>query len=286
MRRIETEDATGRKAFMAIGAVTPPLSSDDDWLDNASIHSSVRERCHSKRCEWSGPLVMVVAKKGTIRVGVITEDGSVANHLAQQLCSQGISATRITASALGAKGKRPFDVLIVAEPIREVLDQLRGGELGRDLGILVAEKSQRPEIRAGWLEAGANDCISLPATAIELGARMRALGRRLGVHVGAKNVISAGRLELHLRNREAYLQGNRLELTSSEFDLLARLTECAGQVLSREQLLELTTGSVDESFERSIDVRVSRLRAKLGDDPRNPRMLKTVRGQGYLLRGT
>jgi len=233
----------------------------------------------------SGLSVMVVVRHRNIRVGLITEDGVVANHLAQQLSSQGLGPTRVAASALHTKDALTIEVLVVAEPIHEVLEQIRAGELGRALGVLVAEKSRRSEIRAGWLDAGANDCISLPTTAVELGARVRALGRRSGMRVGAKNIISVGRLELYVLRREAYLHDNRLELTSNEFDLLVKLAECAGQVLSRERLLELTKGSSDESFERAIDVQVSRLRAKLGDDARHPQMLKTVRGKGYLLRG-
>ena len=74
-----------------------------------------------------------------------------------------------------------------------------------------------------------------------------------------------------------------LGLTTFEFNLLKVLAERAGRVLSREQLLDLVHGSADEAFDRSIDVHVSHLRAKLGDDARSPRWLLTVRGVGYML---
>jgi DNA-binding response OmpR family regulator len=74
-----------------------------------------------------------------------------------------------------------------------------------------------------------------------------------------------------------------LGLTTFEFNLLKVLAERAGRVLSREQLLDLVHGSSDEAFDRSIDVHVSHLRAKLGDDARSPRWLLTVRGVGYML---
>jgi DNA-binding response OmpR family regulator len=74
-----------------------------------------------------------------------------------------------------------------------------------------------------------------------------------------------------------------LGLTTLEFHLLKVLAERAGRVLSREQLLDLVHGSADEAFDRSIDVHVSHLRAKLGDDARSPRWLITVRGVGYML---
>jgi DNA-binding response OmpR family regulator len=81
------------------------------------------------------------------------------------------------------------------------------------------------------------------------------------------------------------LDGRELPLTGYEFDLLRALAERAGRILSREQLMELAKGSAEEAFDRSIDVHVSRLRQKLGDDPKRPRLIKTVRGAGYLLAG-
>ena len=79
------------------------------------------------------------------------------------------------------------------------------------------------------------------------------------------------------------VDGKPIELTSHEFALLLVLAENAGRVLTREQLLERARGTADEAFDRAIDVQISRLRAKLGDDARHPRMLKTVRGVGYVL---
>jgi DNA-binding response OmpR family regulator len=82
---------------------------------------------------------------------------------------------------------------------------------------------------------------------------------------------------------ETTLRGEVLPLTTYEFALLRALAERAGRVLAREELLTLVHGSAEEAFDRSIDVHVSRLRHKLGDDPRRPRLLKTIRGVGYML---
>ncbi len=76
---------------------------------------------------------------------------------------------------------------------------------------------------------------------------------------------------------------NEVFLTGYEFAILKALAERSGRVLSREHLLDLATRGAEESFERSIDTHISRLRQKLGDDARNPRYLKTIRGRGYLL---
>ena len=79
------------------------------------------------------------------------------------------------------------------------------------------------------------------------------------------------------------LSSRELMLTTYEFSLLRVLAERAGRVLGREQLIDLVRGNAEESFDRSIDVHISHLRQKLGDDPRSPRLLKTVRGVGYML---
>jgi DNA-binding response OmpR family regulator len=79
------------------------------------------------------------------------------------------------------------------------------------------------------------------------------------------------------------LDGVAIDLTGYEFALLLALVERAGRVLGREQLMELARGSAEEAFDRSIDVHISRLRHKLGDDPRRPRLIRTVRGVGYQL---
>jgi DNA-binding response OmpR family regulator len=81
------------------------------------------------------------------------------------------------------------------------------------------------------------------------------------------------------------LDGREVVLTGYEFALLLALARRAGRVLAREQLMELAKGSAEDAFDRSVDVHVSRLRQKLGDDPKRPRLIKTVRGAGYVLAG-
>jgi len=137
--------------------------------------------------------------------------------------------------------------------------------------------------RAWWIENGADDCISQPSDPQELLARLRGALRRGHSSCACSCSLSVGRLTLWPRERAASLDGRTLALTTCEFSLLAALTEHAGEVLGREKLLELAKGSAEHAFERAIDVQISRLRAKLGDDPRRPRLLKTVRGLGYVL---
>src|SRR6185436_19718529 len=120
----------------------------------------------------------------------------------------------------------------------------------------------------------------------ELLARIRATVRRVRGQAGpARQSIQVGGLVLDPQRMTVTLDGKPVELTAYEFSILRALAQRPGHVLSREQLLDLAKGSAELSFDRSIDVHVSRLRAKLGDDSRSPRLLKTVRGVGYLLAG-
>ncbi|MFZ1984250.1 MAG: winged helix-turn-helix domain-containing protein, partial [Desulfatitalea sp.] len=82
---------------------------------------------------------------------------------------------------------------------------------------------------------------------------------------------------------QAFLNNRKLDLTSYEFALLYALAENSGRVLDRERLMDLAKGTAEEAFDRSIDVHISRLRKKMGDDSRTPRIIKTIRGVGYLL---
>jgi DNA-binding response OmpR family regulator len=134
--------------------------------------------------------------------------------------------------------------------------------------------------RAWWIENGADDCVSQPCDQREMSARLRAVLRR---QRGTSSSLNIGPLTLWPRERAVTLEGRPLALTTCEFALLMALAEHAGEIMGREALLESAKGSAEETFERAIDVQISRLRAKLGDDPRRPRMLKTVRGLGYVL---
>jgi DNA-binding response OmpR family regulator len=132
------------------------------------------------------------------------------------------------------------------------------------------------------LELGADDYLPKPFNPRELLARIRAVLRRVASPAAPPRLRTGG-LEIDLAAREVHLDGRRLVLTHYEFELLAALARAAGRVLSREQLLDRLKGEAYEAFDRSIDVHVSKLRAKLEANPREPRYIKTVRGVGYVL---
>lgn len=130
------------------------------------------------------------------------------------------------------------------------------------------------------LELGADDYIRKPLEPRLLLARVKACLRR--TVVSAQDHLSFGKFTIDRRERSAHLGKQELALTAAEFDLLWLLASHAGQVLSRADIFWATRGLEYDGHDRSIDMRISRLRKLVHDDPHNPRLIKAIRGQGYL----
>ena len=131
------------------------------------------------------------------------------------------------------------------------------------------------------LELGADDYLSKPFSPRELLARIRAVLRRAAPEAIAET-IRVGALVLEVEARRVRLGDREVELTGLEFDLLLALARRAGRVIPRDSMMELA-GRTEAVGERTVDVHVAKLRAKLGDDAKAPRLLRTVRGVGYQL---
>lgn len=189
---------------------------------------------------------------------------------------------------LAALRKRRFDVVLLDVMLPgadglEVCRRIRATpELAAVAVVMLTARGDDVDRIVG-LELGADDYLPKPFNPRELLARIRAVLRRGRTAQAAGARFRTGRLEIDFEAREVTLAGKRQMLTSYEFDLLAALACAAGRVLSREQLLDALRGTEYEAFDRSIDVHVSKLRAKLEDDPKEPRYIKTVRGAGYVL---
>lgn len=133
------------------------------------------------------------------------------------------------------------------------------------------------------LEHGADDYVVKPVEPRVLLARLRALLRRPASPPQADTHLAVGQLSLDRAQRQAWLGQQALPLTSMEFEMLWILAQHAGQILDRDRLLNAMRGIEFDGLDRSVDVCISKIRKKLGDNPRQPQRLKTIWGQGYLL---
>lgn len=178
-----------------------------------------------------------------------------------------------------------LDVMLPGLDGFEVLKQIRHH---CDVPVLMLTARGEEADRIVGLEIGADDYLPKTFSTRELLARLRAVTRRTVRKQPADEdelaaEIVVGRLRVNPATRIALLEDRPLALTPVEFDLLASLSRARGRVKSREQLLEEIRDRDYEVFDRSIDVHVSGLRKKLGDDPKEPRFIKTLRAAGYML---
>jgi DNA-binding response OmpR family regulator len=139
-----------------------------------------------------------------------------------------------------------------------------------------------PTDRIVGLEIGADDYLPKPFEPRELLARVRALLRRTATAQVDDDVWRFGRLEIDNGLRQVRLDSEPCELTSYQFDLLTVLARHPGRVLSRDQIMDSLKGHPLDAFDRSIDVHISRIRAAIEQDPKNPQRILTVRGVGYV----
>ncbi|MEE8390355.1 MAG: response regulator transcription factor, partial [Anaerolineae bacterium] len=166
-------------------------------------------------------------------------------------------------------------------PGMDGLDVCRTIRRRSDVPIIMLTARIEETDRLIGLELGADDYVVKPFSPREVVARVRAVLRRTEGLLRQPKVIMAGDVALDFPRRQARVGGRLLDLTAMEFDLLAALVRRPGQVFSRMQLLDLVQGGAFEGYERTIDAHVKNLRKKLGDDPRQPRYIETVRGLGY-----
>ena len=165
----------------------------------------------------------------------------------------------------------------------EFTAELRRDRKNRQLPILMLTARGEPTDRVIGLEMGADDYLGKPFEPRELLARVKALLRRAQAASLDEALIRLGELELDTGARRATLKGRSVELTGHQFDILLVLARHAGRVMSRDQIMDALKGHPLDAFDRSIDVHVSRIRAAIEEDPRDPKRLLTVRGVGYIL---
>nr|WP_250886051.1 response regulator [Pseudomonas brassicacearum] len=175
-----------------------------------------------------------------------------------------------------------LDLMLPGEDGLSICRKVRGHYDGPIL-MLTARTDDTDQIQG--LDLGADDYVCKPVRPRLLLARIQALLRRSEPEPSAAQKprrLQFGPLVVDDALREAWLQGNGIELTSAEFDLLWLLVSNAGRILSREEIFTALRGIGYDGQDRSIDVRISRIRPKIGDDPDHPRLIKTIRSKGYL----
>jgi DNA-binding response OmpR family regulator len=149
--------------------------------------------------------------------------------------------------------------------------------------IMLTARGEESDKLVG-LELGADDYLTKPFSPKELVARIRAVLRRSEATAAGPDVILVGpEIELDLPRMEVRVAGRRVELTGTEFQIVAAMARQPGRVFTRAQLLDAVHGVAFESYERAIDAHVKNIRRKLEPDPRAPRYLTTVYGVGYRL---
>lgn len=233
------------------------------------------------------------------RILIVEDDERLADLTKEYLESNGLVVS------VEANGSHAVDRIINEKPDLVVLDLMLPGEDGLSICRKVRPTYNGPILmltartddldQVLGLEMGADDYMSKPVRPRVLLARIRALLRRIkDVDNSSDSSAQAGQdgegptrlvfnnLTIDSSMREAWLDEESIDLTSAEFDLLWLLSSNAGSVLSREEIFTALRGIEYDGQDRSIDVRVSRIRPKIGDDPVHPRRIKTVRSKGYL----
>ena len=220
---------------------------------------------------------------------MIDDDMRLSAMVGDYLRSHGYQVS--TAPSLGAGremlARQACDALVLdlMLPDGDGLDlcrELRGSPRTRTLPLLMLSARGEPTDRIVGLEIGADDYLPKPFEPRELLARVRALLRRSGTGQAEDDIWRFGKLEIDNGLRQVRVDGQAADLTSYQFDLLTVLARHPGRVLSRDQIMDSLKGHPLEAFDRSIDVHISRIRAAIEADPKNPQRILTVRGVGYV----
>ena len=181
-----------------------------------------------------------------------------------------------------ARGDRPdLVVLDLGLPELDGLDVARTLRAESPVPIVMLTGRTEESDKLVGLEIGADDYVTKPFSPKELVARVRAVLRRSERPVAASDIVSAGEVTLDIPRMRVTVDERVIELTPTEFQLLATLAREPGRVFTRSQLLDAVHGIAFESYERAIDAHVKNIRRKLEPDPAHPRYLLTVYGVGY-----
>jgi two-component system phosphate regulon response regulator OmpR len=233
------------------------------------------------------------------RILIVEDDSSVREMLAEYLRTHGYEVAQAdhgTAMREAVEKTLPDVVLLdVNLPGEDGFTLARFLRERYDVGIIMVTAATDVADRVAGLEIGADDYVAKPFDPRELRARVKsvirrmqatpqpALAARVAGAAATSSRVRVGDCALDLASRQLFASdGNELPLTSMEFDLLKVFLDRPNQVLNRDQLLTLTRNREWEPFDRSIDIRIARVRRKIEHDPDHPQAIRTVRGAGYM----
>jgi DNA-binding response OmpR family regulator len=226
-----------------------------------------------------------------MRALLIDDDRELARLLGDYFAPHGVELEAVETGAIGLErlDARSYDVVLldVMLPGSDGFEICRRIRRKHDVPIVMLTARGEDTDRIVGLELGADDYVPKPFNPRELLARVRAVMRRARPGAVSER-LAVGDLEIDVPGHKVSVEGRDVGLTSFEFRLLVVLARRAGETVPREELataLKVSSGNggYDPSVDRSLDVHVSHLRAKLGDDAREPKKIRTVRGVGYVL---
>lgn len=223
------------------------------------------------------------------RLLIIDDDVRLGALLERLLKPEGFQVTLVTDGLQGVRRatSEVFDLLVldVMLPGMDGFEVLRRIRASSKVPVIMLTAKGSDSDRIVGLELGADDYLSKPFNPRELVARIRAVLRRAegASPAPVTEVLRVGDLVMDTARREVMADGNAVQLTTTEFDLLRCFLRHPGQVLSRDALMDMLRGVGYAAYDRSIDVHVKNLRAKIEADSRQPRYIKTIWGTGYML---
>lgn len=218
---------------------------------------------------------------------VVDDNAKIVEVLSAYLQSEGFevrtAADGPSAVESVAEQRPDIALLDIMLPGIDGIELTRRFQREHDLPVILVTAKTEEIDRLIGLEVGADDYVSKPFSPREVVARVKAVLRRVdGSHVpDVPMTMDVGELHIDNERREVLVEGSPVDLTRTEFELLATMAAHPGRVYGRLQLLEAVSGDAFEGYERTIDAHIKNLRKKLGDDPRNPRYVRTVFGVGY-----
>ncbi|MEM9530494.1 MAG: response regulator transcription factor [Pseudomonadota bacterium] len=224
---------------------------------------------------------------------IVEDDADLARLVAMHLRDIGCEVSHAAEGHEGLElatthsfGLIILDLMLPGLSGMEICQALRAREHYTPILMLTARSTELDRISG--LEAGADDYLTKPFSILELVARVKAVFRRIealkhDTPEAPAGVIEVGQLVLDVDKRQVSLEGRELPLTTREFDLLLHFARSPGRVYTRSQLLDSVWGYSHSGYEHTVNSHINRLRAKIEQDPRNPRYIQTVWGAGYKL---